>query len=298
MRSPTAVEPVNEIMSTSGESTSASPTAGLSPQTKFSTPGGSTPSTMWQSAATPSGSTGAGFTTTVLPHASAGAIFPAQFVIGKFDGVMQATTPMGSRAAMPNAIPPGPSRGPTGVSGGCVASSAYLRNRTGTAPTCCDSATGRTAPVSAMVRSTRPGRRVAKPCRGVTQPRAALGRRHARPRAVLEGLACRAGGLERLRRRRLGRPAGDLLGGRIDHRIRPAGGGNPPAADQDLADKRLRHALRRPGYRYAARAASAASRCRVVLWIGSRSKRGSTWRPNVSIERRTYFWSSVSVSGA
>ena len=44
------------------------------------------PSTMRQSSATPSGSTGAGFTTTVLPHASAGPILPAQFVIGKLYG--------------------------------------------------------------------------------------------------------------------------------------------------------------------------------------------------------------------
>ena len=86
MRSPTAVLPVNEIMSTSGDSTSASPISGPEPQTKFTTPGGSTASTMRQSSATPSGSTGAGFTTTVLPHASAGPILPAQLVIGKLYG--------------------------------------------------------------------------------------------------------------------------------------------------------------------------------------------------------------------
>src|SRR5262245_24919066 len=124
MRRPTVVEPVNEIMSTSGASTSASPIAGSEPQTKFSTPGGSTSFTMRQSAPTPRGSPGAGFTTTVLPHASAGPIFPAQFVIGKLYGVMQATTPTGSRAATPNAMPPGPSRGATGVSPLGLASSA------------------------------------------------------------------------------------------------------------------------------------------------------------------------------
>ena len=60
---------------------------------------------MRQSSATPSGSTGAGFTTTVLPQASAGPILPAQLVIGKLYGVMHATTPTGSRTAIPEARP-------------------------------------------------------------------------------------------------------------------------------------------------------------------------------------------------
>ena len=60
---------------------------------------------MRHSSATPSGSTGAGLTTTVLPHASAGPILPAQLVIGKLNGVMQATTPTGSRTTRPPARP-------------------------------------------------------------------------------------------------------------------------------------------------------------------------------------------------
>ena len=73
-------------MSTSGDSHSAAPISGAEPQTKLTTPGGSTESTMRHSSATPSGSTGAGLTTTVLPQASAGPILPAQLVIGKLYG--------------------------------------------------------------------------------------------------------------------------------------------------------------------------------------------------------------------
>src|SRR6185503_1052806 len=151
---PTVVLPVNEIMSTSGDSTSARPTSGPEPQTKFTTPGGNTSPTMRQSSATPSGSTGAGFTTTVLPHASAGPILPAEFVIGKFDGVMHATTPIGSRTARPVCTVEPTSRGGNGSCGIRPASSAYFSSRSGTAPTCCAWATPRTAPVSAIVRST------------------------------------------------------------------------------------------------------------------------------------------------
>src|ERR1041384_649939 len=92
-------------MFTSGDTLSASPISGPDPQTKLITPGGRTAFTIRQSSATPSGSTGDGLTTTVLPQASAGPILPAQLVIGKLNGVMQATTPTGSRTAMPDATP-------------------------------------------------------------------------------------------------------------------------------------------------------------------------------------------------
>ena len=39
----------------------------------------------------------AGLKTTVLPNASAGAIFQAGMAIGKFHGVIRPTTPIGSR---------------------------------------------------------------------------------------------------------------------------------------------------------------------------------------------------------
>ena len=53
------------------------------------------------------GVSGAGFSTTVLPAASAGAIFARLIWIGKFHGVIAATTPAGSRrtyrwVGMPN----------------------------------------------------------------------------------------------------------------------------------------------------------------------------------------------------
>ena len=38
----------------------------------------------------------AGFSTTVLPHASAGATFHDSIISGKFHGAMAATTPAGS----------------------------------------------------------------------------------------------------------------------------------------------------------------------------------------------------------
>ena len=92
-------------MSTSGARVRTSPIAGPEPHTKLTTPGGRTASTIRQSSATPSGSLGEGFTTTVLPQASAGPIFPAQLVMGKLKGEMQATTPIGSRTTRPAARP-------------------------------------------------------------------------------------------------------------------------------------------------------------------------------------------------
>src|SRR4029450_591962 len=138
------------------------------------------------------------------------------------------------------------------------------------------------------------------------------------PRAAPRGLAG-------LVDRGLRRPAGDVLGRWVDHRVGAAGGRHPAATDQHGADDRLRHppassryappAARPPApperparapppppppasSSYAARAATAASRWRVVLCTGSRSKRGRMCFPNVSIERSTCFWSRVRVSGA
>ena len=96
MRRPTAVLPVKLIMSTSGDSTNASPVAGLDPVTTFTTPGGKpTSSRMRTSSMTASGSCGAGRTITVFPIARAGPILPAMLTIGKLYGVMHATTPTG-----------------------------------------------------------------------------------------------------------------------------------------------------------------------------------------------------------
>ncbi len=94
---PTAVEPVNAILSTSGWSTSAAPVA-PSPVSTLSTPGGKPTS----SASSPrrsalSGVCSAGFSTIVQPAASAGPSFQAAISSGKFHGMICAHTPTGSR---------------------------------------------------------------------------------------------------------------------------------------------------------------------------------------------------------
>ena len=110
MRWPTLVEPVKLTMSTCFEATSASAGPGASETMMLMTPGGKPAS--WNTSPSftmPSGSCGAGFTTTVLPMASAGPSLPAMFVIGKLYEVMHVTTPTGARRAMPPMIPPAPS---------------------------------------------------------------------------------------------------------------------------------------------------------------------------------------------
>ena len=95
---PTAVEPVNETMSTSGWSTSAWPASGPKPGTMFTTPGGKPAS--WNidaSSIAVEGVSSEGFRTTVLPAASAGPSFQIAIFRGKFQGVIAATTPTGSR---------------------------------------------------------------------------------------------------------------------------------------------------------------------------------------------------------
>ena len=83
MRAPTAVLPVKLTMSTTGADTRASPHSGVDPTTTLTTPGGKPASFIASTIAiTPSGSCGAGFTTTVLPMASAGPILPATLFIG------------------------------------------------------------------------------------------------------------------------------------------------------------------------------------------------------------------------
>ena len=86
MARPTSVEPVNAILSTSGCLTSASPVE-PSPVTMLTTPGGSPISEQISAKASAvSGVNSAGLSTTVLPVASAGAIFQASISSGKFHG--------------------------------------------------------------------------------------------------------------------------------------------------------------------------------------------------------------------
>ena len=92
---PTSVDPVNAILSTSSCVTSAAPVL-PSPVTMLTTPGGSSAwRTTSQNSSAVSGVVSAGLRTTVLPHASAGAIFHASMSSGKFQGMICPATPTG-----------------------------------------------------------------------------------------------------------------------------------------------------------------------------------------------------------
>jgi len=91
---PTSVDPVKAILSTSA-STSAAPAA-PSPVTILTTPfGRPTSAQISAKARAVSGVCSAGFRTTVLPAASAGAIFQASIRSGKFHGMIWPQTPTG-----------------------------------------------------------------------------------------------------------------------------------------------------------------------------------------------------------
>ena len=95
---PTSCDPVKLTASTSGDAASAAPSFEPGPITRFSTPGGRPARwTMSTSVHGDAGTSSAGLNTTVLPNASAGAIFQAGIASGKFHGVIAATTPSGSR---------------------------------------------------------------------------------------------------------------------------------------------------------------------------------------------------------
>ena len=93
---PTSVDPVKAILSTPGCFTSASPVL-PSPVTIFTTPFGN-PTSLDSSAnaSAVSGVYSAGFSTTVFPVASAGAIFHASINSGKFQGMTCPITPQAS----------------------------------------------------------------------------------------------------------------------------------------------------------------------------------------------------------
>jgi hypothetical protein len=92
---PTSVEPVKAILSTSGCWTSSAP-ALPSPVTMLTTPAGSS---AWRSTSAKRsavrGVDSAGLSTTVLPAASAGAIFQESMRSGKFHGMICPATPSG-----------------------------------------------------------------------------------------------------------------------------------------------------------------------------------------------------------
>ena len=98
IRLPTAVDPVNEIRSTFGDSVSSSPTRWSDDVTTLSTPGGKSvcSATSRPSRVAFHGVSGAGLRITVLPVARA---CPSLFSVtsrGKFHGTMAPTTPTGS----------------------------------------------------------------------------------------------------------------------------------------------------------------------------------------------------------
>ena len=95
---PTAVEPVNATLSTSGCEASLAPTSGPSPVIRLKTPGGTPHS--WATCASRNSDSGvfsSTLTTTELPAASAGATFQIPSTSGKFHGTIAAHTPIGSR---------------------------------------------------------------------------------------------------------------------------------------------------------------------------------------------------------
>ena len=130
IRRPVAVEPVKVTMSTIGFDVSSSPTSPC-PVMTLSTPGG-IPASAATSAIimASSGVQGCGLRTTVQPTASAGATFTTLSMNGKLNGVMAATTPMGSRTRALPASPVGPPVGTSLSTQGkeCSAIAALERN--------------------------------------------------------------------------------------------------------------------------------------------------------------------------
>ena len=98
---PARVEPVIEIMSTSGCADMAAPTVSPVPLTRLKTPGG-TPASCSTCAkrSALNGESSLGFSTMVHPAASAGATLAAIWLSGQFQGVMSAHTPIGSRSVI------------------------------------------------------------------------------------------------------------------------------------------------------------------------------------------------------
>ena len=96
---PVTYSPVKAILSTPGCEARAAPAVGPNPGTTLSTPSGSPASAARRaSSRLVMGVCSAGFRTTVLPQARAGAAFQVAMRRGAFHGVMPPTTPTGSRS--------------------------------------------------------------------------------------------------------------------------------------------------------------------------------------------------------
>ena len=156
IRLPTVVEPVNEIMSTFGDSVSSSPTKWSDAVTTLTTPAGMS---VFSAMSRPSrvalnGVSGAGLSTTVLPVARA---CPSLLMVtsnGKFHGVMAPTTPTGSCHTFRVVFTPVTETtvSPRSVSHGKVSMSlaGYLRPSSSGASSCGPWVTARGAPTSRM----------------------------------------------------------------------------------------------------------------------------------------------------
>ena len=93
---PVEVSPVKAILAMRGEDASGLPASRPKPLTILSTPGGSRSPISSISTRMDTGVCSAGFSTTQLPAASAGASFQTAIRIGKFHGMIWPTTPCGS----------------------------------------------------------------------------------------------------------------------------------------------------------------------------------------------------------
>ena len=96
---PVAGDPVKLMRRTRGSATNAAPTSAPMPWTTLKTPGGiPAAAARSQSSEQLSGDHSAGLSTTVLPAASAGAVFHVESMKGAFQGVITTVGPAGIRS--------------------------------------------------------------------------------------------------------------------------------------------------------------------------------------------------------
>ena len=96
IRRPVVVSPVKAILATRLLWASGLPASRPKPLTTLNTPGGRMSAIISASTRMLSGVCSAGFSTTQLPAASAGASFQTAISSGKFQGMIWPTTPSGS----------------------------------------------------------------------------------------------------------------------------------------------------------------------------------------------------------
>ena len=237
IRRPVAVEPVKVTMSTIGFEVSSSPTSPC-PVMTLSTPGG-IPASAATSAIimASSGVQGWGLRTTVQPAASAGATFTTFSMKGKLNGVMAATTPIGSRTRAPPLIPVGAPVGRSFSTHGkeCSAMAAFERSIPIDPAPCTASVRKPVEPVSAMISSRRSPARDSRISAIAVNASGAFRGLHVGPWALVEGPTGRLDGAHGGLRRCLRDGADDLLGGRVDdvdRSLRPFRG--PRTVDEQL----------------------------------------------------------------